>query len=104
MPFTIAHSVTAKPIHSLSRGMLSLPGLAVGAMAPDFEYLVHLSATRTIGHTIPGLFVLCLPSALLVLLLWHRLVGPVPATLVRPGKGGLTNGWSAPGRCGPPAP
>ena len=93
MPFTIAHSVTAKPLHHLSGGRLLLPGLAVGAMAPDFEYLVHLSAHRTIGHTIPGLFVLCLPSALLVLFLWHRLVGPVLASLLRPGTGGLTNGW-----------
>jgi hypothetical protein len=72
-------------------------------MAPDFEYLVHLSATRTIGHTIPGLFVLCLPSALVVLFLWHRLVGPVLATLLRPGTGGLTNGWDRPVRFGPPA-
>jgi membrane-bound metal-dependent hydrolase YbcI (DUF457 family) len=72
-------------------------------MAPDFEYLVHLSATRTIGHTIPGLFVLCLPSALVVLLLWHRLVGPVLATLLRPGTGGLTNGWADRVRFGPPA-
>jgi hypothetical protein len=97
MPFTIAHSVTAKPLHRLSKGRLLLPGLAVGAMAPDFEYLVHLSAHRTIGHTIPGLFVLCLPSALLVLFVWHRLVGPVLATLLRPGTGGLTNGWATPG-------
>jgi hypothetical protein len=104
MPFTIAHSVTAKPIHSLSRGRLPLPGLAVGAMAPDFEYLVHLSATRTIGHTIPGLFVLCLPSALVALYLWYRLVGPVLATLLRPGTGGLTNGWAADAApFGPPA-
>ena len=103
MPFTIAHSVTAKPIHRLFRGMLPLPGLAVGAMAPDFEYLVHLSAHRTIGHTIPGLFMLCLPSALLVLLVWHRLVGPVLATLLRPGTGGLTNGWADRVRFGPPA-
>jgi membrane-bound metal-dependent hydrolase YbcI (DUF457 family) len=103
MPFTIAHSVTAKPLHRLSGGRLLLPGLAVGAMAPDFEYLVHLSPTRTIGHTIPGLFVLCLPSALVVLLLWHRLVGPVLATLLRPGTGGLTNGWADLVRFGPPA-
>ena len=103
MPFTIAHSVTAKPLHHLSGGRLLLPGLAVGAMAPDFEYLVHLSAHRTIGHTLPGLFVLCLPSALLVLFVWHRLVGPVLATLLRPGTGGLTNGWVDRGRFGPPA-
>ena len=69
-----------------------VPALAVGAMAPDFEYMVRLSATRTIGHTIPGLFILCLPTALLVLLLWHRLVGPVLAQLVGPLSGGLTVG------------
>jgi membrane-bound metal-dependent hydrolase YbcI (DUF457 family) len=103
MPFTIAHSVTSKPLHRVSGGRLLLPGLAVGAMAPDFEYLVHLSATRTIGHTIPGLFVLCLPSALVVLFMWHRLVGPVLATLLRPGTGGLTNGWADRMRFGPPA-
>jgi hypothetical protein len=103
MPFTVAHSVTAKPLHRSSGGRLLLPGLAVGAMAPDFEYLVHLSPTRTIGHTIPGLFVLCLPSALAVLLVWHRVVGPALATLLRPGTGGLTNGWDDPVRFGPPA-
>ena len=103
MPFTIAHSVTARPLHRVSGGRLLLPGLAVGAMAPDFEYLVHLSPTRTIGHTIPGLFVLCLPSALVVLFVWHRLVGPVLATLLRPGTGGLTNGWDDRARFGPPA-
>jgi len=103
MPFTIAHSVAAKPIERLSGGRLVVPALAVGAMAPDFEYLVHLSATRTIGHTIPGLFILCLPTALVVLLLWHRLVGPVLACLLRPGTGGLTAGWTEPAAFGPPA-
>ena len=103
MPFTIAHSVTAKPLHRISGGRLPLSGLAVGAMAPDFEYLVHLSATRTIGHTVPGLFVLCLPSALLVLFVWHQVVGPVLATLLRPGTGGLTNGWAERVRFGSPA-
>jgi membrane-bound metal-dependent hydrolase YbcI (DUF457 family) len=70
-----------------------VPALAVGAMAPDFEYLVHLSATRTIGHTLPGVFLLCLPTALAALLLWYRLLGPVLARLLRPGTGGLTAGW-----------
>src|SRR5438105_3412238 len=103
MPFTIAHTVTARPLHRLSGGRLELSGLAVGAMAPDFEYLVHLSPTRTIGHTIPGLFVLCLPTALVALWLWRRLVGPVLVTLLRPGTGGLTAGWPGPAPFGPPA-
>jgi hypothetical protein len=93
MPFTIAHSVTARPIARLSGDRLVVPALAVGAMAPDFEYLAHLSATRTIGHTLPGVFLLCLPTALVALLLWYRLLGPVLASLLRPGTGGLTAGW-----------
>lgn len=93
MPFTIAHSVTARPIARLSGGRLVVPALAAGAMAPDFEYLAHLSATRTIGHTLPGVFLLCLPTALVALLLWYRLIGPVLAELLRPGTGGLTAGW-----------
>jgi hypothetical protein len=72
-------------------------------MAPDFEYLVHLSPTRTIGHTIPGLFVLCLPTGLAVLWLWHRLVAPVLVPLVRPLTGGLTNGWTDRAPFWPPA-
>jgi hypothetical protein len=103
MPFTIAHTVAARPLQRLSGRRLVLPAVAVGAMAPDFEYLVHLSPTRTIGHTIPGLFILCLPSAMVVLFLWHRLVGPAVAALLRPVTGGLTAGWDEPASFGPPA-
>jgi membrane-bound metal-dependent hydrolase YbcI (DUF457 family) len=103
VPFTIAHSVTARPIARLSGGRLVLPALAVGAMAPDFEYLAHLSATRTIGHTLPGVFLLCLPTALVALLLWYRFLGPVLAQLLRPGTGGLTVGWGEASPFGSPA-
>lgn len=103
MPFTIAHSVTARPLARLSGGRLLAPALAVGAMAPDFEYLAHLSATRTIGHTLPGVFLLCLPAGLVALLLWYRLLGPVLAQLLRPGTGGLTAGWGEASPFGSPA-
>jgi hypothetical protein len=59
-----------------------LSALVVGAVAPDLEYLVHLSTRRTIGHTLPGLFVLCLPLSLLTLWAWHRLVAPAWAPLL----------------------
>ena len=76
MPFTVSHAAAAGPLWRLSGQRLVLSALAVGAMAPDFEYLVHLSARRTIGHTLPGLVVLCLPLSLAALFLWHRLVQP----------------------------
>jgi hypothetical protein len=76
MPFTIAHAAVAPPVWKLTRGRLVLSALAVGATAPDLEYLIHLRTERTVGHTLPGIFVLCLPLTLLVLGLWHRLIGP----------------------------
>ena len=76
MPFTIAHAAVAPPVWKLTRGRLVLSALAVGATAPDLEYLIHLRTHRTIGHTLPGIFVLCVPLTLLVLALWHKLIGP----------------------------
>lgn len=42
-------------------------------MAPDFPYFVLLGHTTMYGHTLPGVFLVCLPSGLLVLWLFHRL-------------------------------
>lgn len=82
MPFTVAHAAAAAPLWHLSRRRLVLSALVVGAMAPDFEYLVHLSARRTIGHTLLGLVVLCVPLSMAALVLWHRLIAPAWAPLL----------------------
>jgi hypothetical protein len=47
--------------------------------------------------------VLCLPTGLAVLWLWHRLVGPVLAGLLGSKAGGLTADWADPAPFGPPA-
>lgn len=82
MPFTIAHAAAAPPLWRLSRRHLVLSALVVGSMAPDFEYFVHLGTVRTIGHTVPGLFLMCLPASLVVLVVWHRLLELPLARLV----------------------
>ncbi|MGH8991239.1 MAG: DUF4184 family protein [Acidimicrobiia bacterium] len=82
MPFTVSHAAAAAPLWRLSRQRLVLSALIVGAVAPDLEYLVHLSTRRTIGHTLPGLFVLCLPLGLVGLFAWHRLVAPAWAPML----------------------
>ena len=85
MPFTVAHAAVAPPLARVTRGRLPASALAVGAMAPDLEYLVFLQTRRTVGHSLPGLLTFCLPAALLVLLVWHRVVkGPVARLL--PGR------------------
>lgn len=69
MPLTIAHPVVVLP---LRRSGLPLSALIVGSIAPDLEYLLHLSPKRTISHTFLGLFVFCIPAGLIALLLLHK--------------------------------
>jgi len=69
MPLTIAHPAAMVP---LRRSGLPFSALVVGSLAPDLEYLLHLSPTGHIGHTIPGIFIFCLPIGLISLLIVHR--------------------------------
>lgn len=41
-------------------------------MSPDFIYFLRLSPRGHFGHTIPGLFLFCLPASLIVLWVFHR--------------------------------
>lgn len=84
MPFTVAHAAVAPPLARGSRGRLPASALAIGAMAPDLEYLVFLQTRRTVGHSLLGLLAFCLPVSLLLLLVWHRVVkGPLARLLPR---------------------
>jgi Domain of unknown function (DUF4184) len=96
VPFTVAHAAVAPPMVRASRRRLVVSALVVGSMAPDFQSLAHLSSQRTFGHTVPGVFLFCLPVTLAVLVVWHRLVkrplasllparfGPIAAVADRP--------------------
>lgn len=85
MPVTPAHAAAAPLLRRLTGGRVALSAIVVGTMAPDFEYLVRLNTHRTIGHTVAGLFLLCLPSSLAVLLVWHRWLKRPLAALLPPG-------------------
>jgi hypothetical protein len=81
---TLAHAAVAPPMMRITRGRLVLSALVIGSMAPDFQSLVHLSSDRTVSHTVPGLFVFCLPVTLAVLALWHVVVKRPLASLLPP--------------------
>lgn len=84
MPFTLAHGVAARPLWHGSGRRLPLSGVVVGSFAPDLEYLAHLDTERTIGHTLGGVFILDLPLALVLLVLWHGLFKTSAAALFSP--------------------
>lgn len=75
MPWTFAHPAAVLPIHTLSGRRLPLPALIAGSLAPDAGYYIGQFALATHAHSLPGLLLLCVPVALLILLLLRRVAG-----------------------------
>jgi|SRR5882672_9371018 len=71
MPFTLAHAAAALPLRRLR---LVRSALVIGTFAPDFEYFLRLAPYDGYGHTLRGTFLLTLPTALIVLWLFHAVV------------------------------
>lgn len=69
VPFTPAHAAAILPFR---RTGLIPSALVIGSFAPDIEYFLRLTPGGGYGHTLPGIFVLDLPLALIVLWLYHR--------------------------------
>ncbi len=71
MPLTISHPALSIP---LKRFGLYTSALFIGAMMPDFEFFLSLSDGKAIGHTIPGIFIFCIPVGLIALFIFHKLI------------------------------
>jgi hypothetical protein len=79
MPFTFAHPLYAAPLKLLKPQYISLTGIILGSMAPDFEYFIALEPFRRIGHSNEGLFLLAIPLSLLLAFIFHNLI-KIPLT------------------------
>ena len=74
MPFTFAHPAYAFPLKYASPKYLSLTGLILGSMGPDFEYFIYLEPHQKIGHTFLGLFIEVIPLSILLAVIFHYVV------------------------------
>ena len=73
MPFTFSHTVAAflfKPWLN----KLSLTGVVLGCMAPDFEYFLRMRMQGEFGHHIAGIFLFNLPVSILIALVFHQVI------------------------------
>lgn len=84
MPWTFAHPAAVLPLKGLSPRWLSLPGLVLGSLAPDFGYYVGLQGMAAFAHRPLGIVACCLPAALLLLALLHRFARPLTVLLPQP--------------------
>jgi hypothetical protein len=99
MPFTLSHPAAIGPLWPITRRLrLPLAALAIGAMAPDFEFFLHLRPEARFSHSFEGLFSFSLPVGLAVYLVWEAYVRmPVRALLALPAAPTeRMAGWRAP--------
>lgn len=73
MPFTFAHPALVLPLKNW-KNKLSLTGLIVGSIAPDFEFLFQMHVTENRGHHIYGILILDLPLSILLCYGFHNLI------------------------------
>lgn len=73
MPFTFSHTA-AVFLFKPWLNKLSLTGLALGCMAPDFEYFLRMRMQGEFGHHITGIFLFDLPVSILIALVFHQVI------------------------------
>jgi hypothetical protein len=75
MPFTFSHPALVLPLYAAGKKYLSLSGLVMGSMAPDFEYFFRMKkGISYYSHSPAGLLYFNLPLSLGLLFLFHEIV------------------------------
>jgi hypothetical protein len=89
MPCTLSHPAAVLPFRRFCPGHLAFPALVIGSMTPDFGYYIQRFDVASFAHTVPGSFVVCLPSGIFLLLIFYLVRKPVCFILPMPHRGAL---------------
>jgi hypothetical protein len=74
MPFTFAHPAIVLPFGKVFKRGLSVTGLVIGSMAPDFEYFFRMRFFSVYSHTWQGLVWFDMPLAFVLVILYEIFV------------------------------
>ena len=74
MPFTFSHPAIVLPLAKYFGRYISLTGLIIGSLIPDFEYFFRMKIQSNFSHTIGGLFYLNLPVGIIFAFIFHNLI------------------------------
>jgi hypothetical protein len=78
MPFPLAHPAAVLPLRRLCPRRFNFPALVIGSLCPDVGYCFGQSHLDKFSHRfLAGTFGFCLPTGLLLLLIFYRLRRPV---------------------------
>lgn len=71
MPFTFSHPAIVLPLAYAPSRWVSMTGLVIGSLTPDFEYFIRMRISSHYSHTIAGLFWFDLPLGLILAFVFH---------------------------------
>jgi len=74
MPFTFSHPAIILPFKNSIGEKLSMTGLIVGSLTPDFEYFIRMKIQSEFSHTFFGAIWFNLPVGLILCFLFHQIV------------------------------
>jgi hypothetical protein len=74
MPFTFSHPAAILPLTYLSKQWLSLTGLVIGSLTPDFEYFIRMRVYSSFSHYWTGLFLFDIPFGIILASVFHLVV------------------------------
>ncbi len=74
MPFTAAHPAIVLPFMRLKSRWVSVTGLVVGSIAPDFAYFIPYYNFSKLSHSLKGLLYFNLPMAFALAIVFHVLL------------------------------
>lgn len=74
MPFTFSHPAAVLPLGLIPKKWLSVTGMVIGSMTPDFEYFFNMKQDSIYSHTWAGIFWFDLPLALILVYLYDSLI------------------------------
>lgn len=74
MPFTLSHPAIILPLTYLPKKWISLTGLVVGSLTPDFEYFIRMRVKSIYSHTLDGLFWFDLPLGIILTFIFHLII------------------------------
>ncbi len=74
MPFTFSHPAAIIPFTYLPKRWVSVTGLIIGSLCPDFEYFLRMKVESVYSHTWIGLFWFDLPLTMILAFIFHLIV------------------------------
>ncbi|MDQ3200430.1 MAG: DUF4184 family protein [Verrucomicrobiota bacterium] len=89
MPWTLTHPAAVLPLRRLCPWALNFPALVFGSMTPDLGYYINRFDLSNFAHTWAGSFVACVPSGLILLVIFYLFCKPVCYALPAPHREAL---------------